>query len=88
MRGRRRSSAPWRVGHSASVRLEGRLLLLPEARRPEALAAELDSVPAEVLFDAGMMFLWVPDAHKTAVQLSAGSPGARSASNTRNRTSR
>ena len=57
------------AAYSASVRLEGRLLLLPEARRPEALAAELDSVPAEVLFDAGMLFLWVPDAHETAVQL-------------------
>jgi len=57
------------AAYSASVRLEGRLLLLPEARRPEALAAELDSVPAEVLYDVGMMFLWVPDAHETAVQL-------------------
>jgi hypothetical protein len=57
------------AAYSASVRLEGRLLLLPEARRPEALAAELDSVPAEVLYEAGMVFLWVPDAHETAVQL-------------------
>jgi eukaryotic-like serine/threonine-protein kinase len=57
------------TAYSASVRLASRLLLLPEAERPEALAAALDSVPAGALYEAGMMFLRVPDTHETAVQL-------------------
>jgi tetratricopeptide (TPR) repeat protein len=56
------------AAYSASVRLMGRLLLLPESERPEALAA-LDSVSAVNLYNVGLMFMWVPDPHETAVQL-------------------
>jgi serine/threonine-protein kinase len=55
--------------YSETVRLESRLLLLPEAERPEGLAAALDSASAGALYEAGMLFLWVPDVHETAVQL-------------------
>jgi serine/threonine-protein kinase len=57
------------AAYSASVRLVGRLLLLPEAERPEALAAALDSASAGTLYDAAGTFSWVPDPHETAVQL-------------------
>jgi eukaryotic-like serine/threonine-protein kinase len=57
------------TAYGASVRLLSRLLLLPEAERPEALATALDSAPGGVLYDVGMTFMWVADTHETAVNL-------------------
>jgi tetratricopeptide (TPR) repeat protein len=57
------------TAYGASVRLMSRLLLLPEAERPERLAAALDSVPAVTLYEAGLTFMLLPDIHETAVQL-------------------